>query len=437
MINDYSIGKNYNRCPICLIMKYLNTILFLVVSLSVYCQTDNYMSNTKRGTLQSEILGITKSYQVFLPESYHYADEATYPVIYIVDGDYNFYYQTGIIESLANISEKIPEVIVVGISDNGNEGYRKDCTLKTAGNPNGNAEKFADYIEKELKPVIRKQFKVSSYEILIGHSLGGLFATNVLIKNPSLFSAYIAIDPSYWWDDYDIISRADSLFRDNTDLTSKLFVTLADTKQMGVHQFVGVLEKYFPDSKQWTYKHYEGENHGSVGLLSVRDGLLQIFDRWELSREKFYQLKTAAEVMQHFKDQSALYDSKLRLPPNQLANIIYYYFRNDQMGELKVLEKEISTNFPASIDDYYATLGKYLNEKEKREEAKKILEQSIASNPQAFKSYDALSKLYYAQGDFQKAKDYAERAVNIAKELRARQWQINELESNVEKIKKP
>ena len=416
-------------------MKFLNTFFLLFLSLSTNGQTDNYFSNTVRGSLESEVLGMTKSYQVFLPESYHYADEGTYPVVYIIDGDYNFYYQTGIIESLANISEKMPEVIVVGISDNGNEAYRKDCTLKTKGNPNGNAGNYINYIEKELKPEIRKKFKTSSYEILIGHSLGGLFATDVLIQYPSFFSAYIAIDPSYWWDDYKIVSRADSLFAKNKDLTSKFFVTLADTKQMGVHQFVGVLEKYFPDSKQWTFKHYEEENHGSVGLLSVRDGMLKIFDGWELNREKFYQLKTVAEVMQYYKAQSTLYHAKLRLPPNQLANIIYYYFRNDKMEELKVLEKEIATNFPSSLDDYYGRLGGYLVEKEKYEEAMKMLEESISANPNAFKSHDALSKLHYAKKDFVKAKRSAEAAVQIAKKLRARQWQINELVSNVEKIK--
>ena len=402
--------------------------------MTTFGQSTDFMSNTVRKTFHSEILNMNKSYQVFLPESYHYSEAATYPVVYLIDGDYNFYYQTGIIESMANVSEKIPEVIVVGISDNGNEGYRKDCTLPSPSNPNGNAPTFLKYIEQELKPEIKKQFKASSYEILIGHSLGGLFATNVFLDAPKSFSAYIAIDPSYWWDDYSIMNRADSLFKNRTVLESKFFVTLADTKQMGVHQFIGVLEKYYPDAKQWTFKHYENENHGSVGLISVRDGLLKIFEGWELSREKFYSLKTSQEVIDHYKSFANKYDSKLRLSPNLLSNIIYFYFRQDRLDDLAILEKEINTHFPNSVDDFYAKLAGYMVEKEQYEEAQKKLETYLLKNPKAFKSHDALSKVFYATEDFQTAKKHATQAITFAKERRVRQWQLNELQSNLKKI---
>ena len=414
-------------------MRFTSLLFLITLSILATAQTDNF-SNTKRGTLYSEILSMNKNYQIFLPESYHYSENSSYPVVYIVDGDYNFYYQTGIVESLSNISEKIPELIVVGISDNGNEGYRKDCTLKSKTNPNGNAENFINYIEKELKPEIEKQFRVSSYEILMGHSLGGLFTTNVSLHHPDLFSAYIAIDPSYWWDDYRIVSDADSLYKNKKDLESKLFVTLADSKRMGVHEFLGVAEKYFPDTKQLTFKYYEDETHGSVGILSVRDGLVKIFESWELTREKFYNFKSSSEVMAHYKNLSKQYNSKLRIPPFQLSNIIYFYFRNDKMDELTLLEHEIKTHFPSSIDDYYSKLATYLMEKEKYEEAKKTLEKSIKSNPNAYKSHDALSKLYYVKEDFPKAKQYAEKAISIAKKLRVRQWQLNELQSNLDKV---
>ena len=421
-------------------MKYIQTVCLILFSFLTHAQqtvdvsNTNYHVNTTRGSIFSKVLGMEKSYQVFLPESYHYSSEATYPVVYLIDGDYNAYYQTGIIESLSNVSEKIPELIVVGISDNGNEGYRKNCTLKSETNPNGNGEQFLKYIEQELKPEIEKKFKVSPYQLLMGHSLGGLFATNVMVHHPNSFSSYIAIDPSYWWDDYSIIANADSLFKDKKELESNFFVTLADTKQMGVHEFVGVLEKYIPDSKKWTFKYYENENHGSVGLISVKDGLLKIFEDWELKRAAFYELKTSTEVVDYYKNLSKKYNSKLRLPPNLLSNIIYFYFRSEKMDELAILEKEIIKNFPSSIDDYYAKLAGYMVEKKMFKEAKDVLSGSIRTNENAFKSQDAMSKLYFAQDDFKKAKEYAEKSVEIAKKLRARQWQINELESNVYKI---
>lgn len=416
-------------------MKYLSTIYLVMMSMLAYGQPTDYLSNTKRDTLYSEILGMNKTYQVFLPESYSYSPKNTYPVLYIIDGDYNFYYQTGIIESLANVSEKIPELIVISISDNGNEGYRKDCTQKTETNPNGNADTFLRYIQEELKPTIEKEYKVAPYQILVGHSLGGLFTTNVFVDKPESFSAYLAIDPSYWWDDYIIVSRADSLFKKREELSSKFFVTLADSKQMGVHQFVGVLEKYFSTSKNWTFKYFENENHGSVGILSVNNGLVKIFEDWELDRAEFYELKTGADVIQYYKTLSEQYQSTLRIPPNLFSNIIYYFYRNEKMEDLAIIEQGVLDHFPSSIDDYYAKLSSYLMEKEKYVVANQLLQKSIRTNPNAFKSYNALAKLYYAQKDFEIALQHSMKSLKIAKQLMARQWQINELVSNMDKIK--
>lgn len=415
-------------------MKFCYTLICLLISICAISQSRNYHSNIERGEINSTILGMNKSYQVFLPESYNYALDATYPVVYLIDGDYNFLYQTGVIESLSNVSEKIPELIVIGISDNGNEGYRKDCTIKSEGNPNGNATQFLQYIEEELKPEISKKYKTSTYDILIGHSLGGLFATNVLLEEPLSFNSYIAIDPSFWWDNYEIVSRADSLFIGKSEMEANLFLTLANTKQMGVHQFVGVVEKYFADSKKWTFQHYESETHGSVGLVSVRDGLTKIFEKWELDREEFYTYASGKEVMQRYIDISSEYDTRFRLPPFQLGNILYYYFRNEKKEDLKDIENSILNHFPASADDYYSKLGSYMIEGELYDEVEAMLLPYIESNKAAFKSYDTLSKLAYKKENYSQSKEYAEMALRIAKEAVVRQWQLNELESNLVKI---
>ena len=417
-------------------MKYLSFLFLFLFTFSLHAQSNDYLINVERGNFYSETLKMEKSYQVFLPESYNYSNASTYPVVYLMDGDYNFYYQTGVIEMLSNVSEKIPELVVVAISDNGNAGYRLDCTMKTENNPQGNTATFIEYLEKELKPKIRATYRVSSYEILIGHSLGGLFATNVLLEKPDAFDAYIAIDPSYWWEENLIVATADSLFKGKEDLGPNFFVTLADSKQMGVHEFVGVLEKRFPDSKKWKFRYYEDETHGSVGMISVKDGLVKIFENWELKREKFYELGTATNIINHYKTLSDQYQGITRIPPLLFSNITYYFFRKNQPEELELIETAVNEYFPASQDDFYANLASYHVETEKYEEAEKILNKSIMTNPYAYKSYDGLSKLFYAKGMLAQAKVHAKTALKIAKQLKARQWQINELASNLVKVSK-
>jgi len=110
-------------------MKYTLHFFIIFFTNFLFGQTSsNVFPTTERNTIYSQHLEEDRSYQIYLPPSYYYSDKGTYPVIYLIDGDYNFYYQTAIIESLATVGEKIPEVIVVGISDKGNAGYRLNCT---------------------------------------------------------------------------------------------------------------------------------------------------------------------------------------------------------------------------------------------------------------------------------------------------------------------
>jgi len=48
-------------------------------------------------------------------------------------------------------------------------------------------------------PHIDSACKTAPYKLLIGHSFGALTVMNVLANHPKLFNAYIAIDPSMWY----------------------------------------------------------------------------------------------------------------------------------------------------------------------------------------------------------------------------------------------
>lgn len=97
-------------------------------------------------------------------------------------------------------------MILVGIS---NATHRtRDLTISEItekyGNSfpeeNGQAENFTAFLEEELFPFIDQKYPVTTYRTLIGHSYGGLFTLNTLVKHPDLFTNYLAIDPSLDWD---------------------------------------------------------------------------------------------------------------------------------------------------------------------------------------------------------------------------------------------
>jgi predicted alpha/beta superfamily hydrolase len=54
--------------------------------------------------------------------------------------------------------------------------------------------------------------------MLIGQSLGGLLATEVLLKRPELFSQYVIVSPSLWWDKESLLKAKLESFKKNTSI---------------------------------------------------------------------------------------------------------------------------------------------------------------------------------------------------------------------------
>jgi predicted alpha/beta superfamily hydrolase len=144
---------------------------------------------------------------IYLPVGYNPYDSIKYPVIYLLDGsaDEDFIHIVGLVQynSFEWINQ-VPKSIVVGIAT---VDRRRDFTFPTTieadkdRNPTtGHSSEFINFLATELQPFIEKKFKTTPSKTLIGQSLGGLLATEVLFKNPILFNTYIIISPSLWWD---------------------------------------------------------------------------------------------------------------------------------------------------------------------------------------------------------------------------------------------
>lgn len=59
----------------------------------------------------------------------------------------------------------------------------------------GQAEKFAEFINHQVIPLIDQKFKTTPARTIIGHSFGGVFVSFMLFCHPENFTNYIAITP--------------------------------------------------------------------------------------------------------------------------------------------------------------------------------------------------------------------------------------------------
>jgi uncharacterized protein len=172
--------------------------------------------------IQSVELAEKRILNIYLPEGYNKNDTATYPVIYLLDGsaDEDFIHVVGLIQ-FNNFSwiNRVPKSIVVGIA---NTDRRKDFTFPTMVEADkkrspttGHSDKFIAFIEKELQPFIEKKYKTNTSKTIIGQSLGGLLATEILFTKPALFNKYIIISPSLWWNNGSLLKHNPEILKEN------------------------------------------------------------------------------------------------------------------------------------------------------------------------------------------------------------------------------
>ncbi|HEX8561916.1 MAG TPA: alpha/beta hydrolase-fold protein [Flavobacterium sp.] len=164
--------------------------------------------------IRSSELNEDRILNIYLPEGYDPHDATKYPVIYLLDGsaDEDFIHIVGLVQfnSFEWINQ-VPKSIVVGIAT---VDRRRDFTFPTSVEQDkkkyptsGSSHKFIAFIEKELQPYINKNYKTNSEKTIIGQSLGGLLATEILFSKPMLFNKYVIVSPSLWWDNGSLLSK--------------------------------------------------------------------------------------------------------------------------------------------------------------------------------------------------------------------------------------
>lgn len=116
---------------------------------------------------------------------------------------------------------------------------------------------------------------------LIGQSLGGLLATEILFKQPDLFDQYIIVSPSLWWDEESLLQATPAPY------TSDKKVYIAVGKEGAVMERLAralhvKLATGQKKNTQLYFKFLEQQDHGDALHLAVYDAFEKIFAPVEL-----------------------------------------------------------------------------------------------------------------------------------------------------------
>ena len=147
--------------------------------------------------LPSKIVDQVYELRVSVPEDYG-NDAGLRPVIYALDGQWNFNLISDIVGKLS-YDGLIPDPIVVAITWAGAgdqpaaQRARDFSPVPIEGQPGtGGAPKFLKVLENEVFPFVESNYRASRERVITGGSFGGLFVTYALLERPDLFRGYVA-----------------------------------------------------------------------------------------------------------------------------------------------------------------------------------------------------------------------------------------------------
>jgi predicted alpha/beta superfamily hydrolase len=231
---------------------------------------------------------------------------------------------------------------------------KPDSSANAFGKNSGGGEKMLQFIQQELMPYISQNYPAAPYNILYGHSLGGLLAVHSLVNHPGMFNAYIAASPSLQWDEQSLLKQVAQLKRMEQP-KGLLFFSDAD-EGAAFHQnqllLDSILKKQEAPALRFKYNYYPGETHIAEPVKAFYDGIRYIYPDWYLpyNSSAFRKTMTAKMVKDQYEHLSVKYGYHV-IPPQDEVNAIAKMLRRDDVkikDAIELLEMN-AVNYPASI----------------------------------------------------------------------------------------
>ncbi|MEM9259752.1 MAG: alpha/beta hydrolase-fold protein [Bacteroidota bacterium] len=229
----------------------------------------------------SKVLGEMRIVNVLLPIEYADSTEKNYPAIYLLDGaaDEDFFHVASLVRYFETHG-MMPPAILVGIA---NVDRKRDFTYPSKDPRDirdfpttGGSAKFIDFLQNELIDWTEKTFRTTRQRTLIGQSLGGLLATEVLLQHPGIFNDYVIVSPSLWWDSSRLYRELEDLHGQLEEFPERLFVSVGEEYPIMIASARKLSEVFATENTETTFLPLMDEDHNTI----LHEALYRAFDHW-------------------------------------------------------------------------------------------------------------------------------------------------------------
>jgi predicted alpha/beta superfamily hydrolase len=261
-------------------LKLCFVICSLLISLQTKAQSVNELTIGKTIEFESSFLNETRKLNIYLPSDFD--SPKKYSVIYLLDGsiDEDFIHVVGLLQFF-NMTFQMPPSIVVGIANVDRKRdftfATKDTSLQREFPTAGQSDKFISFIEYELQPYIANEFPIGPEKMLIGQSLGGLLASEILLTRPHLFTTYFITSPSLWWDNESLLKNCDKYLSIEFSHTPDVYLSVGRDEHKVMIRDAKALYKKIKNNSSFDKVHFNlmpNEDHASILHNSLYQGFL-------------------------------------------------------------------------------------------------------------------------------------------------------------------
>ncbi len=234
-------------------------------------------------TVESAALKETRRINVYTPPGYGAAEATRYPVLYMPDGGLqeDFPHVATTVDTAIRAGEMRP-VILVGIE---NTERRRDMTGPTEVEEDrkiaprvGGSAAFRRFISDELMHEVRRRYRGTDETAIIGESLAGLFIVETFFLQPDLFDTWIALSPSLWWNNEELVRKAGERLKVRPDLHQTFYLSSAgDDILPPIAGLAEVLRTNAPAGLRWQYKPRPDLHHSNIYRSAEAQVLRELF----------------------------------------------------------------------------------------------------------------------------------------------------------------
>ena len=231
--------------------------------------------------LESDILGETRRINVYAPAGYSESEDLRLPVLYMPDGGIgeDFLHVAGLVQ-ISSLNWTMRPFLLVGIE---NTERRRDLTGPTTVVKDreiapmvGGSTEFRAFLKDELMPAVEATYRTTEETAIIGESLAGLFVVETLLLEPEMFDTYIALDPSLWWNDQQLVKDSVAMLGGYPELKATVFLSASNQKEIAeiTARFAADLKTGAPAGLTVHHHPFPEEFHHTIyhpaALLAVR-----------------------------------------------------------------------------------------------------------------------------------------------------------------------